>query len=62
MKNIDKKHRVIIFYDSFLISTLYLYLKMFNEVYLIKTGYNPKFIKQLKPDYTFEFRVERFLR
>jgi hypothetical protein len=62
MKNLDKKHKVIVFYDSFLISTMYLYLKMFAEVYLIKDMYNVKLIEKLKVDFVFEFRVERFLR
>lgn len=62
MKNINKEHKVLIFYDSFLLSTLFLYLEMFEEVYLIKTIYNQNLINLIKPDYTFEFRVERFLR
>jgi hypothetical protein len=59
--NTDDNLKVIIFYDSFLISFLDIYLKLFKEVYMIKEIYNPKYIDALKPDYVFEFRVERFL-
>ena len=53
--------KVIIFYDSFLTSTLNLYLELFHEVYMVKCIYNNDFIKIINPDYVFEFRVERFL-
>jgi hypothetical protein len=59
--NPDKKNKVIIFYDSFLLSALPLYLDLFNEVYMIKYKYNNNFISLINPDYVFEFRVERFL-
>jgi hypothetical protein len=61
VKNDLKKHRVLIFYDSFLLSTLALYLEMFNEVYMIKSVYNTEAINEINPDFVFEFRVERFL-
>jgi hypothetical protein len=60
-ENNDKNFKVIIFYDSFLIATMDLYLKLFNKVYMIKETYNDNYIKSIKPDYVFEFRVERFL-
>lgn len=60
-KNENCKHRVLIFYDSFLLSTIPLYLNLFNEVYLVKTLYNNDLINLIKPEYVFEFRVERFL-
>ena len=61
-KNIcENKNKVLIFYDSFLISTLTLYMELFEEVYMIKTTYNNDIIKLINPDYVFEFRVERFL-
>ena len=60
-KNENCKHRVLIFYDSFLLSTIPLYLNLFNEVYLAKTLYNNDLINLIKPEYVFEFRVERFL-
>ena len=53
--------RILIFYDSFLLSTLSLYLNMFSEVYMIKNIFNPNIINVIKPDFIFEFRVERFL-
>ena len=59
--NKEQKIKVIIFYDSFLLSILSLYLELFNEVYMIKSLYNNDLINQIKPDYIFEFRVERFL-
>ena len=61
VKNETKKYRVLIFYDSFLLSTLGLYLEMFNEVYMTKSIYNNELISKINPDYVFEFRVERFL-
>ena len=60
-KNENCKHRVLIFYDSFLLSTIPLYLNLFNEIYLAKTPYNNNLINLIKPEYVFEFRVERFL-
>jgi hypothetical protein len=60
-KNEQCKHRVLIFYDSFLLSTLPLYLKLFSEVYLVKSVYRNDLIKLIKPKYVFEFRVERFM-
>jgi hypothetical protein len=60
-ENNEKHYKVIIFYDSFLSSTLDLYLKLFKEVYMIKDVYSEKYIDHVKPDYVFEFRVERFL-
>jgi hypothetical protein len=56
---INKK--VIIFYDSFLLSTMSLYLMMFDEVYMIKDVYNTNIIDKINPDLIFEFRIERFL-
>jgi hypothetical protein len=61
-KNIsNNKFKIIIFYDSFLILALDLYLELFEEIYMIKDIYNKQFIDKIKPDYVFEFRVERFL-
>ena len=61
-KNIcDNKLKVIIFYDSFLISSLSLYLELFEEVYMIKDVYNNDIINVINPNFVFEFRIERFL-
>lgn len=61
-KNKDTpRYKVLIFYDSFLLSTLFLYLELFDEVYMQKNVFDPELVKLLKPDYVFEFRVERFL-
>lgn len=60
-KNTDKKYKVIIFYDSFLLSIMPLYFELFEEVYMIKNVYDNVLINIIKPDYVFEFRVERFL-
>jgi len=60
-KNDGKKHRVLIFYDSFLLSTISLYINMFEEVFLVKTNFNHELIKKINPNYIFEFRCERFL-
>jgi len=59
--NSDNKYKVIIFYDSFLLSTISLYLDLFFEVYMFKCIYNNNIIDKIQPDYVFEFRVERFL-
>ncbi len=59
--NIDKNYKVVIFYDSFLLSILPLYMELFREVYMIKNIYNNELIELIKPDYVLEFRVERFL-
>jgi hypothetical protein len=55
------KNKVIIFYDSFLLSTLSLYLELFEEIYMVKSIYDVNLINIIIPDYIFEFRVERFL-
>lgn len=61
-KNESKiKKKVLIFYDSFLINMLKVYLEMFDEVYLAKSIINLELINIINPDYIFEFRVERFL-
>ena len=61
-KNItNNKLKVLIFYDSFLVSLLSLYLELFEEVYMIKEIYNNDIIRRINPDYVFEFRIERFL-
>jgi len=53
--------RVVIFYDSLLLSTMGIYITMFKEVYMIKNVYDNILINKLNPDYIFEFRIERFL-
>lgn len=53
--------KVLIFYDSFLLSTISLYLHLFEEVYMSKSMYDNEIINNVKPDYVFEFRSERFL-
>ena len=59
--NIENNFKVIIFYDSFLLSTIKLYLNLFAEIYMIKNIYDCILIDKINPDYIFEFRVERFL-
>jgi len=61
-KNENKiKKKVLIFYDSFLINMLKVYLELFDEVYMAKSILNLDLINSINPDYIFEFRVERFL-
>jgi hypothetical protein len=55
------KGKCLIFYDSFLLSTLSLYLELFEEVYVSKSAFQISLIEVIQPDYIFEFRVERFL-
>ena len=59
--NSENKKKILIFYDSFLISTMPLYLNMFSEVYLSKSIFDQNLVNIINPDYVFEFRVERFL-
>jgi len=54
-------YKCLIFYDSFLLSTLGLYLELFEEVYLSKSVFTKEIVELINPDYIFEFRVERFL-
>ena len=62
-KNENKLNlKIIIFYDSFLLSALPLYFDLFYECYFIKSVYENILIALIKPDFVFEFRVERFLR
>ena len=56
---INKK--ILIFYDSFLVSSIGLYKELFQEIYLVKNFINNEIIKKINPDFVFEFRVERFL-
>lgn len=57
----NNNYKVLIFYDSFLLSSLPLYLEMFTNIYMIKSVYSNELIELIQPDYVFEFRVERFL-
>ena len=54
-------YKILIFYDSFLLSTLHLYMNLFYETYCLKTTFNIDIVNSINPDYVFEFRVERFL-
>jgi len=59
---VNKKYnRVVIFYDSFLCSTISLYLSLFKEVYMVKGIFKQKIIENINPDFILEFRIERFL-
>lgn len=53
--------KILIFYDSFLISMLSVYLDICSEVYMSKNICSPELINVIQPDYIFEFRAERFL-
>lgn len=54
--------KTLIFYDSFLLSTLNLWMNTLSETYFVKSIFNPQLIDIIKPDYIFEFRLERYLR
>ena len=60
-ENINNNIKAVIFYDSFLASTINLYTELFNEVYMIKSIFSAKFIEYINPDFVLEFRIERFL-
>ena len=54
--------KTLIFYDSFLMNIMSLYLELFpGEVYMAKSVYDNSLIQKIQPDFVFEFRVERFL-
>lgn len=55
------KKKIIIFYDSFLLSIIPFLFDIFYEIYLIKNVFNEKMINKIGYDYVFEFRAERFL-
>lgn len=57
----ENKLKVLIFHDSFLLTTLDLYLNLFYEVYSWKCMFHKELVEVINPDYVFEFRVERFL-
>ena len=59
--NCNNTLRIVIFYDSFLAQAIHLFMDLFQEVYFIKRIFNRSLVNTIKPDYTFEFRVERFL-
>jgi len=60
-KNGDGK-KTLIFYDSFLMNCMSLYLELFpGEVYMAKSVYDNSLIQKIQPNFVFEFRVERFL-
>lgn len=59
--NALNKKKIVIFHDSFLLPVIFLFTELFYEVYTLKKIFNTKFIDYIKPDYIFEFRVERFL-
>ena len=60
-KNLNAMKRVVIFYDSFLLHHLQLYLDHFYEVWFIKSHFDLLLIGLINPDFVFEFRIERFL-
>lgn len=62
-KNIDANNnlKVLIFYDSFLIQGIHLYINLFKEIYFVKSIFSSNYCNIIKPDFIFEFRVERFL-
>jgi hypothetical protein len=57
----NNANKILIFYDSFLLNTLPLYLDLFENIYLVKNVYDNNIINKIKPTHVFEFRVERFL-
>jgi hypothetical protein len=53
--------KVLIFYDSFLLVGIHLYVNLFKEIYFVKSIFSREYYNIIKPDFVFEFRVERFL-
>jgi hypothetical protein len=52
---------IIIFYDSFLLSSLTLYMKTFRKIIFIKKPFNAEYIDKFNMEYIIELKVERFL-
>lgn len=59
-KSTNKK-KIIIFYDSFLLSIIPFLFDIFYKIYLIKHEFSSEIINKIGYDYVFEFRAERFL-
>ena len=59
--NVTNKLKVLIFYDSFLLSTMILYMETFYECIFIKRPYTIDLINKNHSDYILEYKVERFL-
>ena len=51
--------KILIFYDSFLLNTLSLYLDLFENIYFVKNKYDNDIINKINPAYV--FRIERLL-
>ena len=60
-ESINNNNKILIFYDSFLLHSMQLYFNLFKYTFFSKTCFSHEIIETLKPDYIFEFRVERFL-
>ena len=60
-ESIKNNNKILIFYDSFLLHSMQLYFNLFKYTFFSKTCFSKEIIETLKPDYIFEFRVERFL-
>ena len=60
-ESIKNNKKILIFYDSFLLHSIQLYFNLFKYTFFSKTSISDEIIEILKPDYIFEFRVERFL-
>ena len=58
---VNNKFKVLIFYDSFLLSTMVLYMETFYECIFIKRPYTINLVNKYYSDYILEYKVERFL-
>jgi hypothetical protein len=59
--NIDNNLKILIFYDSFLVSIIPLIMKTFKYCFFSKSHVNQTIVDNVNPDYILEFRIERFL-
>ena len=60
-ESIKNNNKILIFYDSFLLHSIQLYFNLFKYTFFSKTIFSEELVDTIKPDYIFEFRVERFL-
>ena len=58
---VNNKFKVLIFYDSFFLSTMVLYMETFYECIFIKRPYTIDLVNKYHSDYILEYKVERFL-
>lgn len=60
-KKVENKKKIVIFYDSFLLTIIPFIFNIFYDIYLIKSKFDRQIIDKIGYDYVFVFKAERFL-